>query len=476
MFLYYFFLVIEPVDQKKIFPLKFLQDIAVHALAMAVKESIPGIYILGGTSYREQFFCDFIFRKPFEEHYLLHLENRIKFFAEEKHTIECREMLFSNAIEYLKSEGNRFRAAMLQNFSGATLGRIDIGEHFVDFTGMDIEDFPEDLDLSILRYIRLMNFETSKRDINGRSYDVTRIVGIIGNTKKELKNAAKQLAYSEKQKSYEDNYLRSFEGKVKQFFVSPKGLARKDRMIDLWKKEMKEGDFSLIQTASVLPQNELKNFRKYKERLLAVEELDAYLKREHVLSHVIECFSKDVYEKDLPLRFAEYGPVFQKEEGLYPGHFQKGIEGTYDNQTQICLKEHLLDSFISYLKFIKSLTTIYGIRCKLSLHKSRSRFSRSGLTLDNLNTLMVKALNELDFEYKNSLESKESFHLSISFLDASNQEWKGAYLSVDQSVFEKKDMFCIDAQGRRSIPFVVHSSVFGLWEYLLTEFAVHMKL
>ncbi|SCA63431.1 hypothetical protein SCG7109_AO_00170 [Chlamydiales bacterium SCGC AG-110-M15] len=480
------YLVKEKNQNSSIPAIHTLQQCASHLLAATLVNLFPRVFLLGGGPCREGFFYDCVFPQAIDREVLDHISVSMLGLAKSAQAISSSEMLLPNAISFFKGQKQRVRVGLLEGLADkqALVSLLRIGD-FTDLTSSDLsQDFSE-LDSSTLQYTRLLRLENHTRQVGGESYSVTRIIGVLGIDKKDLKLRVKQAERG--MKRYYRNIAKDLglfevnEGELETVSYFARGEKFKEALIGEWRALLDAEVFKQVSTPGIVDMATIKHLKDKDwldirdDVLLTHRVIDSkYLfTSDSVLQHLALFRSLGFVERDFPLKFAECVQVLQREEPLYPGFQCQGFELIRDTLTQLCTKDQLKAGIISYLKIIKSLITMHGIGCKLRLKMGKLKFLDHTFKVKDCERILLEALEASGLDFEVCAFASPYFGLDVSYVDSLGREWAGAGLTVDGRLPGAFGLAYMDAGRVKRVPFLLRGSIFGSVQRFMSMLLEH---
>ncbi|MBF5058674.1 hypothetical protein [Candidatus Neptunochlamydia vexilliferae] len=218
---------------------------AAELLAAAVLDYIPKATLVQGGGDAQPFYYDFIFGAPFSEEMLPLIEERMRALASKKLPLEVKEMVPFSGAEFLRHQKHHHRAKRAKKASTPLVQILYMGE-FVDYVPFELVKNTQEIPLFKLTRVE------KRPDLEGK--EVYRIVGLIAETKKELKALAKQrfedpLEAGEKKGFFLAERRRNGDGEEEEkIYWKAKGEALIHTLYKEWRAaRLKEG-FELVVT------------------------------------------------------------------------------------------------------------------------------------------------------------------------------------------------------------------------------------
>ncbi len=218
---------------------------AAELLAAAVLDYIPKTLLVQGGGDANTFYYDFIFGAPFSEEMLSLIEERMRHLASKRLPLEIKEMVPFSGSELLCHKKQRYRAKWAKRAPTPLVKILYMGE-FIDYVPFEPAKNTQDIS-----FFKLIRFE---KRVPLEGSEVYRVVGIIAESKEELKAFAKEkfedpLAIGEKKEFFLVMRGRNTFGEEEEkIYWKPKGEALIHALYEEWRAaRLKEG-FELVIT------------------------------------------------------------------------------------------------------------------------------------------------------------------------------------------------------------------------------------
>jgi len=355
-----------------------LGDLAAAALASATLHLFPGVVLLGGGSHSLGFYYDFILEQPLTEHMLELIEVHLHRFLKEDHPIRFISMMRENAQTLLEHKGHFLLSERAGRQNVNILDLVQIGDFY---------DLCQPHALASTRsigHIKLLEAQDILRDIQGEDIAVTRIIGNVQKTSRDLKVFCKTYDSYLKKKDHRilgpRLNLFHFSETTGELGVAwhPKGLTLQKILLDFAKSQLadEEEQISTISTALVVPVEYLS------EDPCSLEPFDfegkSYrLRTSPLLQHLEFLEGFPLSPENPTAKVSECGLVYrQYPESRWWGLFCRSVY--LSEQTTICcVREQVASELISSLHFIEQIITIFGFEAQWVLVGSRPKSSKN---------------------------------------------------------------------------------------------------
>lgn len=181
--------------------------------------------------------------------------------------------------------------------------------------------------------------------------------------------------------------------------------------------------------------------------------------------------------RDLPLRFAEYGPLSRYElSGALHGLMR--VRGFHQDDAHIYVREDQIESEIyGVLELFDIVYSTLGLKYDIKLSTRPEDFMGAIETWDRAEQALMRALEKAGRPYEIN-PGDGAFYgpkLDIYVTDALERVWQCATVQLDYQLPERFDLTYVDSDGSHKRPVMIHRAIFGSLErfigILLEHFA-----
>lgn len=447
-----------------------------HVLAFCVQQLFPDVQLVSPGLTEDGFYYDFVFSQEISADYLPVFEDKLKQVIRDQLPISKSEMMRENAVEYFKHHGQNLRASFLESQEDQTIYIFRLNK-YIDFSPLFFAESTSDLS-----FFKLQTIQELELSLPFDCLRVTRIEGVAFLSKDDLKKHHK---VQHKLKKYAHcklaDQMRLFRlhqraGSLDCYWLS-RGYLLRNILLDHWRKALQKEGFQEVSTPN-FEQGEgvCKPFflDKAKKRIsgfpsLELEEKAFSLCAHKALHHFSVLSSEDPTYGNLPVRYAELVPCFQRNN-----FFQKrglfGLENFHADISHVFCREHqVLAEVISSLKSMESFVKMFGFCFELYLRSQEKGHSKFSSYYEKFEKTFSQEAKEQGINFKKSKEHGKYFGPCLEFviIDSLGRKWRGPFIGVD--LIHSKALGCHDQKthAQDTKLFVVKRSIFHSLEAFL---------
>nr|MDO8099779.1 threonine--tRNA ligase [Candidatus Njordarchaeota archaeon] len=443
-----------------------LRHSAAHILAHAVTELYPEALPTIGPAVEDGFYYDFDM-EPVSSDDLKKIEAKMN-------EIIKADLLFkkiivpkNQALELFKA--NKFKVELVGEFGGDQVTVYEQGE-FKDFCRG-----PHALSTGKVGAVKLTKVAGAYWRGDANNPQLQRIYGVAFPTEKMLKDYIHMIEEAEKRdhrKLGQELELFSLheEGPGMPFFL-PKGLALKNKLIELLREEYKKRGYVEVSTPQILSTNLWKrsgHLESFKENMFftEIEGADYALKPMNCPGAILIYKEKKHSYRELPLRMAEFGIVHRYElSGTLSGLLRVRFF-TQDDAHIFLAPELIRDEIIELIDFVDSIYKIFGFEFRVELSTKPEKSIGSDEAWEIATKGLRDALEYKKMKYKlNPGEGafygpKVDFHIK----DAIGRTWQCATIQLDMNLPERFDLTYIGEDSKEHRCVMIHRVILGSLE------------
>ena len=459
-------------------PLDNLRHSLAHLLAAAVMELWPDTKRTIGPAIENGFYFDFEFAKPISQDDLPKIEKKMREILPTwdkftKHLLTAAEA----RKEYPK---NPFKHELIKEFSkgGKKVTFYKSGNYWDLCRGGHVESAKE-INSDAFRLTKVAGAYWHGDEKNPQ---LTRIYGVAFKTKKELDDYLAMLAEAEKRDH------RILGAKLKLFTFSdlvgpglplwlPRGTAIRDAIEERAKKVEAEWGYQRVSTPHIAKEELFKtsgHLPYYADSMYPPMKLDDgnyYLKAMNCpMTHILYKAEPHSY-RELPIRYAEYGPVYRHElSGTLSGLLR--VRGFTQNDAHIyCREDQAEDEFLKVMKlheyWYKEVFGIKDFYMRLSLPANdKKKFAGLPAGWEKSVEIVRRAMKKSGLPYEEA-EGEAAFYgpkIDFQIKSVIGREETASTNQMDFLAAERFGLSYIDADGTKKPVFVIHRAPLGSHE------------
>ena len=442
-----------------------------HVMAQAVLNLFPTTKLAIGPATADGFYYDFLVSRPFEPEDLVAIENEMKKIIKQHLPFEREEMPRSEAIEFFREKGEKFKVELIENLEDETVSLYRQG----DF--IDLCRGPHVRSTRRIKVFKLLSSASAywrgdeKRDI------LQRIYGTAFNTKEELASYLENLERI-KQRDHrrlgKDLDIFSVHEDVGAglVFWHPKGAMIRHLIEEFWRKEHLNRGYDFVYTPHIARERiyeisgHLQNYSENMYSALMIDEQPYRLKPMNCPGHIKIYQTRLRSYRDLPIRYCELGTVYRYERsGTLHGMLR--VRGfTQDDAHVFCTPDQIADEVFSILDLVDTLMTAFGYEYKIFLATRPEKYLGTEMEWERATTALKEALEMWDRPYEID-EGGGVFYapkIDIKLKDALGREWQGPTIQVDLNLPKRFGVKYIGEDNSEHEAIMIHRAVLGSME------------
>lgn len=453
--------------------LQDLRQSAAELLAYVLSDLFPGIILVGGETSEWGFHYDFIATQPIDDHAIPLIEEKMRGFAKADQPIRLMEMMRENAADFLEHKGQEIRAQFVAEAPDNIVPIFSIGD-FYDYC-------PSTFAISTKELIACKIFKVTSTSRYIPDRGDLQVVRIEGTAFPNLQSLKKFL------KAYESTKKRNYAilgkelglftlnegGSFRGFTWHPRGTAIKEIIIDWWHKELEEKDFQFVSSPLVIKTDLMQKIGEAADSLFVREGVDYTLRTSFFPLHAAIYHSKLYSYRQLPVRMAECGEVYQNSKETFFKGFSSGNTYWTDASSVFCTKEQVLEELISSLQFITKISKILGFECQWYLGLRGPKYAGRLADWEKGSRWVTSAMQACGLSVAG--EEAQSFvgpYVEAHLQDSHGRQWKGPFVGLDFNCPERFGLHFQGIDDEMHMPIMIARSFFGPLERfvaLLTE-------
>ncbi len=476
-------------EQEKEAQLYRLRHSLAHILAEAVLELRPAAKLAFGPPVENGFYYDFDFGgEPLGEADLPEIQQRMEAIIKRNNLFERREMPLGEALEWLESRGEVYKAEYARELveTGKAGGGI-----LSFYTSGPFTDMCEGPHLERTTHVPKGCFKLDR--ISGSYWRgdekrpmLTRIYGVAYESRDALKD------YLERRKLAMERDHRKL-GEELDLFIqdaevgaglplwTPNGTVLRDEL-EKWARETEFRDgFQRVSTPSITRGDLYRrsgHLPYYADSMfppMMVDENDDYYLRPMNCPHHHKIFgARPRSYRELPLRLAEYGQDFRYEKhGSLSGLLR--VRAMTMNDAHIyCTPEQVEEEFrrvIHMYRYYYDHLRLGNFRVRLSLHDPASdKFVANEADWQQTEQMVRQVLTRLGVDYEEE-KGEAAFYgpkVDIQIKNLMGREETVSTCQLDFVMAERFDLVYIDAEGQRKRPYIIHRAPLSTHERMIS--------
>ncbi len=439
-----------------------------HLMAQAVVRLFPGTKVAIGPAIENGFYYDFDPEVQFTEEDLIKIEAEMKKIVKENEKVERIMMTREDAIKHFEELGEDYKVEIIKEIAqGEMLSFYKQGEF------MDLCRGPHVPSTSYLKAFKLKSVAGAYWRGDSNNKMLQRIYGFAFADEKRLKDYLTLLEEAEKRDH------RKLGKELDLFFVSeygpgfpiflPKGMAIRNTLINLWKREHTLAGYTEIMTPIMLNKELWEtsgHWYNYRENMYTstIDETEFAIKPMNCPGGIIAYKYQLHSYKDLPIRCGELGTVHRHE-------FSGALHGlmrvrcfTQDDAHIFMTPEQIEDEIIGVVNLIdKFYSKLFGFEYHIELSTKPEKAIGSDEIWEKAESALAGALEKIGKSYKLNPGDGAFYGPKLDFKikDAIGRTWQCGTIQLDFNLPERFDISYIGEDGEKHRPVMIHRVVYG---------------
>ena len=449
--------------------LAVLRHSAAHLLAEAVRRLYPGVKVAIGPAIENGFYYDFEFSEPIHEADLAAIEDEIRREISEGRSWERTEMGRDEARSRFEDEGEPYKVELVDTADG------DISLYTQgDFT--DLCRGPHLQDATPIRAVKLTGLAGAYWRGDEKNTQLTRIYGTAFFSQADLD------AYLERLEQARANDHRRLGQQLDLFhfdehspgspFWHPKGMTLINVLEDVRRRENARRGYSEVRTPIIYDKSLWEtsgHWEKFRENmfLIPVDEQHLYaMKPMNCPGHMLLFRSQLWSYRDLPVRYAEAGPLHRNELAGTLHGLTRVRYVTQDDAHIFCTQDQIDDELDAAMGYLRYLYGLFGIEPRAELSTRPDNKLGSDDEWDFTEGKLVEALTRHEIEYFVG-EGEGSFYgpkIDLHATDSLGRSWQLGTIQLDAQMPARFGLTYMGADNREHPVFVIHRAFYGSFE------------
>lgn len=439
-----------------------------HLMAQAVVRLFPGTKVAIGPAIENGFYYDFDPNVQFTEEDLPKIEEEMRRLVKENIKIERIMMTREEAIKHFEALGEIYKVEIIKDIAqGEMLSFYRQGEF------MDLCRGPHVPSTGYLKAFKLKSVAGAYWRGDSKNKMLQRIYGFAFSDEKKLKDFLTLLEEAEKRDHRKlgkelDLFFVSDYGPGFPFFL-PKGMAIRNTLIDLWRREHTLAGYTEIMTPIMLNKELWEtsgHWFNYRENMYTseIDETEFAIKPMNCPGGVLAYKSQLHSYKDLPIRCGELGTVHRHE-------FSGALHGlmrvrcfTQDDAHIFMTPEQIESEIIGVVNLIdKFYSRLFGFEYTIELSTKPDKAIGSDEIWEKAESALASALDKIGKSYKLNPGDGAFYGPKLDFKikDAIGRTWQCGTIQLDFNLPERFDMNYIGEDGEKHRPVMIHRVVYG---------------
>ena len=446
-----------------------LRHSAAHLLAEAVRRLHPGVKVAIGPPVENGFYYDFEFPEPIREEDLAAIEEEVRRELAEGRSWERVEIGRDEARARFEGEGEPYKVELVDTAEG------DISLYTQgDFT--DLCRGPHLQNSSPIKAVKLTGLAGAYWRGDERNTQLTRIYGTAFFTQADLDA---YLARLEQARANDHRRLGQLldlfhfdEHSPGSPFWHPNGMAVINVLEDLRRRENVRRGYDEVRTPIIYDKSLWEtsgHWEKFRDNmfLIPIDDHHTYaMKPMNCPGHMLLFRSKLWSYRDLPVRYAEAGPLHRNELAGALHGLTRVRYVTQDDAHIFCTKDQIDDELDGSMEYLRYLYGLFGIEPRAELSTRPDDKLGADDEWDFTEGKLVEALERHEIKYFVG-EGEGSFYgpkIDLHATDSLGRSWQLGTIQLDAQMPARFGLTYMGADNREHPVFVVHRALYGSFE------------
>ena len=459
------------ITEKDAEGLEVIRHSSAHLLAHAVKELFPEAQVTIGPVIEDGFYYDFSYKRPFTTEDLTAIEKRMTEISKRDLKVERKVWERSEAINFFKSQGEHYKAQLIESIPGDE----DVSLYSQgDFT--DLCRGPHVPATSKLKVFKLMKVAGAYWRGDSRNEMLQRIYGTAWVRKEDQDAYLHRLEEAEKRdhrrlgKQLDLYHIQ--EEAPGMVFWHPKGWVIWQQVEQYMREVFCVNGYQEIRTPQVLDKGLWErsgHWENFRENMFTTnsEQRDFAVKPMNCPGHV-QVFNQGLKSyRELPLRLAEFGSCHRNEPSGALHGIMRVRAFTQDDAHIFCTEAQIQGEVMQFIDLLQKVYTDFGFKeilVKLSTRPQKRVGSED--QWDKAESALESALNykKLVWELQPGEGAFYGPKIEFSLKDSIGRVWQCGTLQLDFSMPERLGAEYVAEDNTRQIPVMLHRAILGSLE------------
>ncbi len=452
--------------------LELLRHDAAHVMAEAVKELYPEDQVTIGPAIEDGFFYDFARPEPFTPDDLEKIEARMREIVTRDEEITREVWDRDKAIEWFKSQGEHYKAEIIEGLPDTEVITLYRQGNFVDLCRGPHLPSTGKLGSSF----KLMKLAGAYWRGDHRNEMLQRIYGTAWRNDKELKAYLTRLEEAEKRDhrrlGKEMDLFHFQEEAAGMAFWHPKGWVFYRLLETYVRMRLDRAGYVEVKTPQLVDRTlweQSGHWEKFREYMYTTEFEDRVfaLKPMNCPGHVQIFRQKLTSYRELPLRMAEFGSCHRYEpSGALHGLMR--VRGFVQDDAHIfCTEDQITSETERFCELLLDIYKDFGFDdVKIKFADRPEVRAGEDAVWDRAERALTKAVKAIGLDYTLNPGEGAFYGPKLEFVltDAIGRDWQCGTLQVDFVLPERLDINYVGEDGNRHRPVMLHRAILGSLE------------
>ncbi|HBZ30403.1 MAG TPA: threonine--tRNA ligase [Nitrosomonas nitrosa] len=451
--------------------LEVIRHSSAHLLAHAVKELFPDAQVTIGPVIEDGFYYDFSYKRPFTPDDLAAIEKRMMEISKRDLQVERKEWDRSTAINFFKSQGEHYKAQLIEAIpEGETISLYSQG----DFT--DLCRGPHVSSTSKLKVFKLMKVAGAYWRGNSNNEMLQRIYGTAWTKKEDQDAYLLRIEEAEKRDhrklGKQLDLFHMQEEAPGMVFWHPKGWTLWQQIEQYMRQILDQHGYLEIRTPQVLDRSLWEcsgHWENFRENMFVTESEERHfaIKPMNCPGHV-QVFNQGLRSyRDLPMRLAEFGSCHRNEASGALHGLMRVRAFTQDDAHIFCAEDHVQEEVTEFIDLLQRVYKDFGfheVQVKLSTRPQKRVGTEE--QWDKAESALRMALEKkaLAWELQPGEGAFYGPKIEFSLKDSIGRVWQCGTLQLDFSMPNRLGATYVSEDNLKKIPVMLHRAILGSLE------------
>ena len=451
--------------------LEVLRHSTAHVMAKAIIDCIDKDAKLAiGPSIENGFYYDMMLFKTLTTEDLPKIEAKMKEIIKQDLPFEKSSMLKSEALEYFKSRGQKYKVELIEGIDSERVGIYKLGD-FVDLCRGPHVPSTKYIPAEAIKLTSVAGAYwrgDSKNDM------LQRVYGTVFPTKKETEAYFKLLeeaqARDHRKLGVELDIFHLDEVAPGNVFWLKNGTIIFNLIKDYITKVIRKHDYFVVQTPQLMNKSLWEtsgHWAKFKENMFIVEDDEATMaiKPMNCPGHII-CYQTGAVKsyRDMPIRMAEFGLCHRNESSGSLHGVMRLRAFMQDDAHVFCTPEQIVSETIDICSILKEIYSTFGFKdIKVKFSDRPEKRVGSDEVWDLAEKSLTDAADAAGLSYTLNKGEGAFYGPKLEFVlkDCLGRDWQCGTLQVDFNLPQRFGIHYIDKDGSRKTPVMIHRAIVG---------------
>ena len=461
-----------------------------HVLAAAVLRLFPQAKLDIGPPTAEGFYYDFDLEESLDSQHLEKIEKEMRNIIEEKQPFIRKEVTRKEAERLIEASGQA-------TYKLGRLADIPEGETISFYRNGDFEDLCAGQHVEhthAIEAFKLLRTAGIYHRGKAENKQLQRIYGTAFPDGKSLRQHLYNLQEAKKRDHRRlgqqlDLFTISDQVGAGLVLWTPRGCLLRTQLEDFLKELLKQDDYELVATPHIgkldlfrtsghFPYYQSSQFAPIVDRDCPTSlkkenqgDLDGYLLKPMNCPFHISLYQRRPYSyRDLPVRLAEFGTVYRREQSGEIGGLTRVRGFTQDDAHIFCQAEQTEEELLKCLKMVQTVLAVLGMqnyRVRIGLSDELGeKYVGDPQSWKLAESSLKHVAEQLKLPFEEGLGEAAFYGPKIDFIvqDVLKRQWQLGTVQLDYNLPERFKLKYTDRDGQAKRPVLIHRAPFGSLE------------